>query len=58
MGKLFLVPPLEASLWFQKNVWGGVKRKMLDETRFAEIGSTDMIYNIPLVYHSESISEM
>lgn len=58
MGKLYLIPPIEASMWFKKNVFGKVKRRDLDDARFLEIGSTDMIYNIPMVYHNESISEM
>lgn len=58
MEKEFLVPPAEACAWFQQNIFGGVRRKDLDGMRFKEIGSTDMIYGIPIVYHSESISEM
>lgn len=34
MGKLYLVPPNQASLWFQQNIWGKVKRKDLDNSRF------------------------
>lgn len=31
MGKIYLVPPNEASMWFQKNIFGKVKRKVLED---------------------------
>jgi len=52
------VLPVEAATWIEDNIIGGMTKEMLDEQRFKELNSLDMMQNTSIIYHSESILEM
>ena len=44
--------------WVENNIVGGITKEKLDDQRYKEIISFDMMQNTSIIYHMESVVEM